>query len=218
MKCSKCKNEAIENRVLCVACQNKRDIRRKARFENNQCAYCTAPISAGGGRLCDGHKVARASRDKERVSERKSSDLCTSCGLSSTTVTCDNCRARRKQNGEERNSRGLCRQCDNPKLVDNTYCADCKQYQYDYTRKLRQQVLDRYGNACSCCGETTYEFLAIDHVNDDGNIDRANGIRGPSLIRKIIAENYPDKYQILCHNCNFAKQFSPGCPHKRKIG
>ena len=53
-------------------------------------------------------------------------------------------------------------------------------------RKLRQEVLDAYGGKCACCGEEQYEFLCIDHVNDDGN-ER--------------------------HNCNMAKGFHGQCPH-----
>src|SRR6266487_243530 len=39
-------------------------------------------------------------------------------------------------------------------------------------RKVREEVLQAYGHACVCCGETRGEFLAIDHVNNDGAVHR----------------------------------------------
>ena len=36
-----------------------------------------------------------------------------------------------------------------------------------YNKKRRQLVLEYYGGACVCCGETAYEFLEVDHRNGD---------------------------------------------------
>lgn len=215
MKCSKCKNDALPNAVLCTDCCRKKTDRRREKRAIGECAYCSKPV-VDGASLCFEHRERKRHKMTSLLNERKINSLCVLCGKSSSDNTCAKCKNKRHKRFSLRNEKNLCRQCPNEKLSNSTYCLACKQYQYEYTRKLRQQVLDYYGNACACCGETIYEFLAIDHVNNDGNIDRANGIRGPGLVRKIIAENYPDKYQILCHNCNFAKQFSPdGCPHQR---
>lgn len=84
------------------------------------------------------------------------------------------------------------------------------QYLKNRNIKLRQQVFDHYGWICNCCGETHKSFLSIDHVNNDGNSDPT----GVTLYIKIIKENYPDKYQILCMNCNFSKRINNGiCEH-----
>lgn len=83
-----------------------------------------------------------------------------------------------------------------------------------YRLKLWNLVLDHYGRKCNCCGEEVTLLLTVDHVNNDGSFDK-NNRSGTSLYRKVIKENYPDKYQILCFNCNMGKNRNKGiCPHK----
>jgi hypothetical protein len=77
----------------------------------------------------------------------------------------------------------------------------------------RLKVLKHYGNKCNCCGETEIKFLAIDHINNDGYLERRN--RSPNLAARIVAAGYPKTYQILCHNCNGAKGFYGKCPHQQ---
>lgn len=86
----------------------------------------------------------------------------------------------------------------------------------DWRRQYRQAVLDAYGGECACCGETTYEFLAIDHVNNDGKLhEQRNGVRaGFALIRWLKKHNFPQGFQVLCHNCNCAKAWYGICPHQ----
>ena len=90
----------------------------------------------------------------------------------------------------------------------------------DRYHDLKEQVYLRYGDACNCCGETVRQFLSIDHVNNDGNVRRKtlgygvgkNG-GGVRLYKQIIAEGFPDSYQILCMNCNWGKARNGGvCP------
>lgn len=74
---------------------------------------------------------------------------------------------------------------------------------------LRIKVLNYYGHRCTICGEHRYEFLAIDHINNDGAAHkRSLGNKdSSSVLRDIIKNNYPNTYQILCHNCNASKQY-----------
>lgn len=74
-------------------------------------------------------------------------------------------------------------------------------------------VLAAYGNACKCCGETTPEFLQIDHVNNDGAEHRREVGTGNAVYWWLIKNNYPEGFQVLCANCNYAKEFYGGCPH-----
>ena len=99
-------------------------------------------------------------------------------------------------------------------------------------RKLRKEVINHYGGKCTCCGETTYEFLAIDHINGDGNeqrrkigimrVNKNKGIKTRQMsyssgqfIHWVIKNGFPKDLQVLCHNCNSAKTYHGFCPHKK---
>lgn len=80
-------------------------------------------------------------------------------------------------------------------------------------RKVREVAFAGYGAYCKCCAEDIFEFLAIDHVNGGGREEREI-MSTTQIARKIINENWPDTYQILCHNCNQAKGWYGVCPHE----
>ena len=82
-------------------------------------------------------------------------------------------------------------------------------------RNRREKVLAYYGGACVCCGETQVEFLAIDHVNGDGKKHREEmgSKNGGKIYLWLIRHNFPDGFQVLCHNCNMSKGFYGYCPH-----
>lgn len=82
-----------------------------------------------------------------------------------------------------------------------------------YGRRLRETVLAAYGGVCVCCGEATYEFLAIDHVNNDGKQHRQEV--GGGVYEDIKRRGFPPGFQVLCHNCNLAKAFYGECPHQK---
>lgn len=88
-----------------------------------------------------------------------------------------------------------------------------------WNKKCRLEVLSHYSSGdvkCACCGERTYEFLALDHINNDGAKDRKInklGKGGFAMYLNIKKRNYPSGYQVLCHNCNLAKGFYGKCPH-----
>ena len=93
------------------------------------------------------------------------------------------------------------------------------EYMKEYIRAKRALVLNAYGNKCVCCGETTNEFLAIDHIENNGSKHRkevTGGNSGNRFYGWIIRNNFPEGLQILCHNCNMAKGFYGKCPHEDK--
>ena len=65
---------------------------------------------------------------------------------------------------------------------------------------LRKIVIQHYGGRCKC-GESTYEFLTIDHRNGGGSAHRRK-IGANNIARWIIKNNFPENIQILCWNCN----------------
>lgn len=82
--------------------------------------------------------------------------------------------------------------------------------------QVRAEVLSAYGGKCQCCGETQPEFLSIDHVNNDGAKHRLEVGNGASMYLWLKKKGFPkDGFQLLCFNCNLAKEFSGGCPHEK---
>src|SRR5690606_17571982 len=70
-------------------------------------------------------------------------------------------------------------------------CKPCnkkdKKYYHDSGKKM---VYEHYGARCNCCGESKYQFLSVDHVNNDGGEERwpnGNRITGVHLYRRIIS-------------------------------
>lgn len=82
-----------------------------------------------------------------------------------------------------------------------------------YRVKLLNETLAAYGGAfCACCGESTLEFLSIDHIN--GRAKDEPRRTGTKLYIWLRQQGWPQGYQVLCHNCNQAKGTYGVCPHK----
>lgn len=83
-----------------------------------------------------------------------------------------------------------------------------------YYQQRRRDVLALYGNHCECCGESQWEFLAIDHRNGGGHHERKQ-LSAISLWVKLLRLGTPHAdYRILCHNCNSALGYYGYCPHQ----
>jgi len=80
---------------------------------------------------------------------------------------------------------------------------------------VRDAIIKAYGGMCTCCGETIPEFLAIDHIYNDGAKERRSMKSGTQFYNKLRRLGYPkDRYRLLCHNCNMARAFYGKCPHE----
>lgn len=89
-----------------------------------------------------------------------------------------------------------------------------------YRDKLKSTVLQAYGGKCECCGENASQFMALDHVNGDGNKmrkEKTHPIGGNPLYVWIIKKGFPKIFRLLCHNCNFAITHGRTCPHKSDV-
>lgn len=83
------------------------------------------------------------------------------------------------------------------------------------TKEKRIACLMHYSQgtmACKCCGENTYEFLSLDHVNNGGTQHRK--LSKGRIEPKLVKAGFPEGFQVLCHNCNMAKGFYGKCPHQ----
>jgi hypothetical protein len=108
------------------------------------------------------------------------------------------------------------RETNNRWLRDNPETR--RQMRANYYYRLRAAAFDHYGRVCVCCGEDEPKFLALDHVFNDGNIQRQNMDGGLAFLRWLKRENYPDSVQTLCHNCNVGKHLNGGvCPHVVRV-
>ena len=101
----------------------------------------------------------------------------------------------------------VCKKCKNKPTVKTSR---------DYRVKLKEEVLRHYSPTLKCsCKNCPYpypgiDFLSLDHI--DGKGDHGREIRR-RLYQWIKNNNYPEGFQVLCYNCNFAKRGNKECPH-----
>lgn len=84
--------------------------------------------------------------------------------------------------------------------------------------KLRSEMVEAYGGACSCCGEREVGFLTLEHVNGDGAKHRESlrTLGGYAVWRDLKKRGWPtDGYTILCWNCHMATCWGRTCPHQQ---
>lgn len=76
-------------------------------------------------------------------------------------------------------------------------------------QNLRFKVLEAAGGArCVNCGFSDWRALQVDHVNGGGTKEMRENrtYNNPRVYAKIIKES-PEKYQVLCANCNWIKRY-----------
>jgi len=110
---------------------------------------------------------------------------------------------------DSRNKANLKWKKNNPKRLS--------ELSYLHKVRLRKAFFEMYGSKCACpkCNETLERFLTLDHVNNNGYLMSARSKnRGTDSYKEAIAQYRPDKYQVLCYNCNCGKRDNGGiCPH-----
>ena len=88
--------------------------------------------------------------------------------------------------------------------------------------RLRLEAIRAYGGDdlhCVCCGEDMFEFLELDHVNNNGTEHRrlisGNPRAGMYAPLKRLGWPHDERFpiQLLCSNCNYAKFRYGSCPH-----
>lgn len=112
------------------------------------------------------------------------------------------------------------------KIYKNSHNVEQSKYQKKYRfthesksllihEKKRYEVIKHYSNGqfnCNCCGESIYQFLTVDHINNDGAEHRRK--IGYNLCHWLVKNDYPKGFKILCMNCNWGKRVTGTCPHK----
>lgn len=128
-------------------------------------------------------------------------------------------------------NKGICRVCKRSikpeeavkwALKNNKWaCLDCERKRSrEKQLRYKQELFKEYGNKCVCCGETILEFLTIDHINNDGHVQRQlykqQFGKTMNYYNWLRQNNYPkENYQVLCFNCNCGKAIFGICPHEK---
>jgi hypothetical protein len=137
---------------------------------------------------------------------------CTDCGAPDPTPSSRRCKPCQRDRGRL----AVALEIDSTKRR-----AAASRYARNAYARRRSEALKAYGSVCACCGESEPVFLAVDHVNGGGNAHRRSmsskgRVVGASNFYVWLERNgFPQGFQLLCHNCNFAKSHG-GCPHARK--
>jgi len=231
--CVCCGIKARDNYKTCEKCAANVRRRVKKYQEKHKaiglCVNCPDK-SVDGSQYCQKHKDAQhlSQRKRDRRWRQQMADigLCTDCGKNKSLrgkKLCGQCRdayANRLNRWRTKKlADGLCSRCGKYQIVPGL--KQCKVCTAERSKKdlfIKLQVLQAYGNKCVCCGEGEIDFLAIDHINNDGHKDRQDGHSGGiSFYRRIIKNGFPSDLQILCHNCNWSKHVNNGkCIHQIK--
>jgi hypothetical protein len=109
-----------------------------------------------------------------------------------------------REHKAEYNARSLKYIAANPERV--------RQQAFDRGARTKHAVLSHYGlnGQPQCCWPdctiTDSDMLSLDHIANDGALDRARGVGGIKLYRELVAMNYPEGFQTLCHNHQWKKE------------
>lgn len=103
------------------------------------------------------------------------------------------------------------------KIAKQRICKICGKVFYTkfpnqkYCRKIKEakkEIIKLLGGKCVCCGITDIRVLQIDHVNNDGLIERKLSKKHRRNVYSIIFNKIKERskdYQLLCLNCHHLK-------------
>lgn len=177
------------------------------------CTGCRDGIAVAGTTKC------QKCRDYARqyYVQRVSSGACVQCTkrrAAKGRSLCETCCQKDKDTRAALIETGTCITCKKRPASDNRQrCEECRARIAAKWQQERIAVLQHYGAECKCCGEKTLEFLHLDHVRNDGNTHRKT-LQG-SIYSWARRHHYPNTLQVLCANCNLAKEFYGICPHEK---
>lgn len=140
---------------------------------------------------------------------KKGSTICKECRSIANKKWMEENKERRKKYMEKYRSRR--------NRLQQIWREKNKEKVFQYQQKIRLEILNHYSKtplpSCACCSERNIEFLTLDHIYNNGAEERKNGLEGRNLFYYLRKNNFPDGYQVLCMNCNWAKAKYGYCPH-----
>ena len=75
--------------------------------------------------------------------------------------------------------------------------------------KQRYECLLHYSEGslqCGRCGIADIDVLCLDHINNDGGLEKKCWGNGNAFYTNIYRLGFPEGYQVLCWNCNHKKE------------
>jgi hypothetical protein len=203
-----------------------------------RCDDCLGLIAPKGMKICrtcgETKPIDRFPRRDKKGNVR---NACMSChNATLKTIRCENCdRQFMRRDGQ---TRGLCARCRPPltkpcarcgtafvgSMDQRRYCSDACMKASTVDRRAaahqryRYEALAHYSAtpepSCSCCGETIWMFLALDHI-DGGGHEQRKKLGGGGFWAWLRNNDYPPGFRVLCHNCNYGRHLNGGaCPHE----
>jgi hypothetical protein len=160
--------------------------------------------------------TAMQSREEKRAAKnawlkkRRAAGICTQCGIQCGKGLCENCKVKAR-----------------PYFKTSNVKRHDARLEWGRTKAQKDKIIvfTHYGNRCMCCGETTFEFLTIDHSERNGSVDPRCHYQGPKKRVRItggrwyaviIKLGFPSDLRLLCWNCNHAEHIYKVCPHASK--
>ncbi len=117
---------------------------------------------------------------------------------------------------EKRNDAKRSRYINNVAFKEKRLIEEKTRYENDRERiilrnrrirfRLKVEIFNRYSDGspkCARCGTDELRFLCLDHVKEDGKEHRKQV--GDNVYRWVKRNDFPQGFQVLCHNCNLRK-------------
>ncbi len=145
-----------------------------------RCSRCELEAEPGK-RKCSTHLAQAVKEQGWRSRKWIESGLCDRCGKNAPDdghKRCKKCRRQQNKAAKEYQKelfrRGICLKCcEKSADASKRYCAGCLKKRNEHSRtyydRVKCEVFEAYGGArCNCCGETTVQFLSMDHEQNNG--------------------------------------------------
>lgn len=189
---------------------------------HRECGNCGISFigRSGVARYCS--KICKSRANNQQKRSQLYIDNCKSCGYE-----------RRSKTKRKVDDSGLCSPCSRrnwsgvypyrylprnqrPNAWSKRHKKQANQSISQRNEDIRLEMITAYGGKCVHCNITNPIVLVLDHIHDDGNLERKNRPGGVSFYRFLKKIDWPqDRLQLLCHNCNFQKEY---IRKKRKSG
>lgn len=200
-KCYNCGSMVKNSKGQCTECLKKK-LNRYFTLRAKGLCKC-GKKSENGKAMCLLCSTKKSYIQELRFKKRIESGYCITCG---------------KRRINKKVSINRCKICLNKEKERRLKIRTSSYQRLKVNRQLLKiKVFMAYGGVeCACCKETNPIFLSIDHTNNDGSSHRKL-IGNDKIYRFLLKNNFPEGYQVLCHNCNRGKYLNGGtCPHRNK--